>query len=282
MANISLSPNGSRVVISDGDYFMGTTSGVEEIIIQSGVTGTAVDANVEKIHLPSSLHGYKFYVVAGTGFRVYDKVGNIVLTVSSLNQTATLFFTNGSTNLAKTGTDAFTLGGQAVATTGGPTAIHLSALPSLFDTTLTSKSDGATGGPIVVDTTIALPGENKQVFVCSNTKVIGHIGTENVYIVPGSTGVFTDGAIERVIFVGNIADYAFGQDGARVFVHKGGALIATCACPDLIKLVFNDGTVDTDVVSGVVRFGGLAITGTATSPVAIVPTIVATSNTTSD
>ena len=77
----------STATIADNDTtIVGGTAGNEKVKILSGVTGTNLDGNIEKVDLAGSLADYKFVFVAGSGFQVQTTSGAVVTTIASLNQ----------------------------------------------------------------------------------------------------------------------------------------------------------------------------------------------------
>jgi hypothetical protein len=127
----------STATIADNDTtIVGGTAGNEKVKILSGVTGTSLDGNIEKVDLAGSLADYKFVFVAGTGFQVQTVAGAVVTTIASLNQAATVAFADGSAQLTQTGNASVTLGNQTIGTT--LVATTATALGATFDTTLKS------------------------------------------------------------------------------------------------------------------------------------------------
>jgi hypothetical protein len=132
--------------VADNDVtVIGSTGGNEVIIINSGVTGTVVDGNLEAVNLSGSLESYTFQNDAVKGLLVLN-AGNVVASFASINNTlGTLIkFTDGSVSLKQNAdTGAFTLGSKTVSTTAG--AITTADLGSTFDTAVKSSLADSNG-----------------------------------------------------------------------------------------------------------------------------------------
>ncbi len=128
------SPSDSVTIASNNNQVFGST-GAQTVLIQSGVTGTVLDANVERIDVAGNMSIFKFVNVAGTGLQIQTSAGVVVATLGSLNQNASVAFADGSAALAQTAT-GFTLGGTAVA--NGATGAAAAVTPGTFDTTTKS------------------------------------------------------------------------------------------------------------------------------------------------
>ena len=111
--------SGNTFTAGDNNIAVTGASGtaIDTVRIQTGVTGIKMDANIERVELAGSLSDFKFMTVAGAGTQIQLATsGAAVATIPSLNQTATLAFTNGSASLVQTGGSSFSLGGQAIGT----------------------------------------------------------------------------------------------------------------------------------------------------------------------
>jgi hypothetical protein len=142
----SSSPETYTVATHNTNVF-GESFGYQKVVIQSGVTGVALDANIEGISLSGSLSDYKFLAVSGTGFRIY-KISDqsTVATLATINQAVKIDFNGSSATLQQTGSASFTLNGVSVATNSVATFDN-AATPSsdlLSRTTLSLTADEAT------------------------------------------------------------------------------------------------------------------------------------------
>jgi Tol biopolymer transport system component len=103
------------LTVSDNNVaVIGGAAGNETIRIQSGVSNTMLDANIERIELSGSLSAYKFVYVAGTGIQIFDASNLKIATMPSLNQDMKIAFSNGTAILKQTGASDFQLGGSAI------------------------------------------------------------------------------------------------------------------------------------------------------------------------
>jgi hypothetical protein len=145
-----------KVFLGSGDSFTAANNdinvvgasgtGTEKVIVQSGVTGLKTDANIERIDVAGNLADMKFVAVAGTGMQIQNSAGVVVATIPSLNQNATVAFTDGSATLVQTGATAFTVGGQAVSTTTAA-GFTTTTLGSNFNTAVKSDAGSTTSTP---------------------------------------------------------------------------------------------------------------------------------------
>lgn len=136
----------AKVYLDSGDTFslsgaasvFGST-GTEKVIVNSGVTGVVVDANVERVDLPGASSAYTFQQ-AGNQLKVLSGA-TVVATIPLQDDTdgTQVVFTNGSVS-AKVGATGMTLGGAAVTSTAA------AVTPTTIDATVTSGSGSSTGG----------------------------------------------------------------------------------------------------------------------------------------
>lgn len=143
-----------RVFLGSGDSFTAASNnlsitgasgaGTESVLINSGITGTTLDANVERVDVAGNLADYKFVFIAGTGFQIQSSTGTVIGTIPSLNQNTTVAFADGSATLSQTGASTFTLGGQTV-TTSTAAAITSTSMGTGFNTSIKSGVAGTSG-----------------------------------------------------------------------------------------------------------------------------------------
>jgi|GEM_PF-5140568 len=129
----------SFTVASSADIY-GAATGYQKVLINSGVSGVKLDANIEAIHLSNNLSSYTFQAVTGQGFVIKDSVSQTVATLGSINQNVKIIFSdNITTTLSQTGSTAFTLNGVTVAT-----AISTGFTTSSLGYTVSLTADAAT------------------------------------------------------------------------------------------------------------------------------------------
>lgn len=136
--NVFLGANDTFTAANNNLTVKGATGGSEKLLIASGVTGVKTDANIERIELAGALNTYKFSITT-SGIVVTDLAGTTIATIPSLNQTATVAFSDGSAALTQTGGAAATLGTVALTSTAAVVAATL-------DTADKSTVTGTTGG----------------------------------------------------------------------------------------------------------------------------------------
>jgi hypothetical protein len=113
-------------------------------------------------------------------------------------------------------------------------------------------------------------GDTEYVAANDNTTVIGTgADDEQIILAAGVEGVVADSTIERVDFVGDIADFQFQQGfGSNIDILDGsGNVIASVGSVDGKTLAFADGSVELGYADGTVSVGGTDITTTAATVV---------------
>lgn len=140
MAKVYLDANDTFTLASAATVY-GKAGGTEKLLIQSGVTGVTVDANVERVDLAGNVSDYTFKQT-GNVINVYS--GTTLVTTTTLQDDSDgtqMVFANGSVS-AKMGTGGvMTLGGATVSATQG------SVTPTTIDTaTKSGTAGGGTGG----------------------------------------------------------------------------------------------------------------------------------------
>lgn len=136
----------AKVYLDSGDTFSlsgaasvyGST-GTEKVIVNTGVTGVVVDANVERVDLPGASSTYTFQQ-SGNQLKVFS--GTTLVATVPLQEDADgtqVVFSNGSVS-AKVGATGLTLGGATV-----PSAAAATVTPTTIDATVTSGSGSSTG-----------------------------------------------------------------------------------------------------------------------------------------
>lgn len=118
-------------VASNSTQVFGASSGYQKVVIQSGVTGATLDANIEEITLNDNLSTYTFQAVAGTGFQIKSGT-TVVATLANINQSVKINFAGSdSATLRQTGGATFNLNGVGVANATTISATDLGATTSL-------------------------------------------------------------------------------------------------------------------------------------------------------
>jgi hypothetical protein len=224
--------------ISDNDVnAIGGTGGNEIVRIQSGVSKTILNANIERLELSNSLSNYKFIAVLGEGLEIWDASSKIA-TIPSLNQDTKIAFSNGTTILKQTGASDFQLGNSAisnsVATTPAGVFLNASDLPGI------QNAATSTG---FIKTLLS----NSTFTVSDNgVNVIGGAkGNEVVRIQSGITDTMLNANIERLELSSALFNYKFiAVSGVGIeILDSSNSKIATI--PSLnqdTKIAFSNGT----------------------------------------
>lgn len=112
----------------DGVSVYGASSGYQMVIINSGITGVQLDANIEEISLPGNLSSYTFQAVSGSGLQIKSG-GNVVATLGSINQNVKINFADFlAATLEQTSSTAFKLNGVITLSTSDVSGITSSQL----------------------------------------------------------------------------------------------------------------------------------------------------------
>ena len=243
-------------------------SGSESIVVIPGSSNITFNQSVEKIILTGNISEYTFGQSGGEVF--IFKNGTLV--IKGVVQTDTdgtqLTFDNGTVNVTVVG-GVVTVGGTTV--TGTPTT-PTTVVPTVINTGTTT----GTSTPTVIRTTLNLA-VNEYVHVGSTTDVHGNTGTEGISVIPGSTDITFDQAVEQILLTGNMNEYTFGKNGNELYVFKNGSIIVHGLVQTDVngtKLTFDNGTVNVTLSGGSMFIGGTVVTGTSTSPTAVVPTTI--------
>jgi hypothetical protein len=121
-------------------------AGEQKVKILAGVTNVSLDANIEKIDLAGSLASYKF-VDAPEGIKILNAEGATVALIPSLNQAATIAFSDGSAAFTQTATGAFALGSKVITTTAATiTAADVVTFDTAVKSSVGSTSTGVVTG----------------------------------------------------------------------------------------------------------------------------------------
>lgn len=184
----------SLTVASSNQSVIGST-GSQTVLVNSGVTGISLDANIERIELSGALADYRFVAVAGTGLQIQTAAGAVVNTIGSLNQNATLAFTDGSATLAQTGSTAFTVAGTSVvvgATSAAAAVTATTALATGTGNVSTVSSSSSSSTP-----TFSVTGSSAVSEGATASFVVGlanrSSGAYTVLVTPSATGSSTAG-----------------------------------------------------------------------------------------
>lgn len=198
-----------RVFLGSGDSFTAASNnlsitgasgaGSETVLINTGITGTTLDANVERVDVAGNLSDYKFVFISGTGFQIQTTAGTVVGTIPSLNQNTTVAFADGSATLSQTGASTFTLGGQTVAT-GTAATITSTSMGTGFNTavktgvTSTGSGTGSTSSVAFTENVDNVVGtaNNDTLDASLKTTVAGRLQTwNNADQIDGAAGTDT-------------------------------------------------------------------------------------------
>ena len=154
-------PAATRVFVGSGNTFTagdsnlsvtGTSGAARDTVrVAPGVNGVKLDANFERVELPGTLADFRFLTTPSVGAQVLlASTGAVVVTMPSLNQDATVAFTNGSATLVQTGGSAFALGGQAISTSAASSFVS-SALAGFNPSDVSTVGASSAGGTVTVN-----------------------------------------------------------------------------------------------------------------------------------
>ena len=258
-AKIFLGSGGDIFTVNSSGTTLVANSGTDAVKLGSGVSDITTDANIERIELAGKFADYKFGIVAGSGVQIQSVMGSVICTIPSLNQSATLAFSDGSATLAQTGGAAFSLSGTALTTTQATVAATLNGA----DKSSVGTTTGITKAKVFLGA-----GDNNFTVSNSGTTLIANAGIDTVKIAAGVTDVKTDANLERIELAGNLADYKFGViSGSGIQIQSAaGAVIGTI--PSLNQnaiLAFTDGSAPLIQTGGAAFSLGGAMISTATA-----------------
>jgi len=143
------------------DVTLTGASGGNETVKIIGTPNISMDANVERVELPSNSSDYTYEITGTTITTLFNGVA--VTTMSGLNQSVGLAFADGTATLELTGIGKATLGGTDISTTAStitPTTIDTSDVYSSTVSTVKSysiaissgaNSDVTSGNPVVFE-----------------------------------------------------------------------------------------------------------------------------------
>mgnify|MGYP000866617688 CR=1 FL=1 len=256
----------AKIYLDSGDNFtlsstasVNGSTGTEKVVVNSGVTGADINANVERVDLAGASSAYTYQQV-GNFLKVYSGT-TLVATVYPQDDTdgTQLVFSNGSVSL-KISTAGITLGGATV-----PSAAAAAVTPTTIDATVTSGSGSSTGGSngtytLASDMDTVVEGKTATFTVtrsgdvtAAKTLTFNASGdTNNTTVAAAAAGVdaspasgtvtFAAGATTATFTVSAAADTAVeGLEGLRVRLFDG-----TTAVADKVVLI-NDDTTGTSV-----------------------------------
>jgi hypothetical protein len=217
---------------------IGASGGNEKLLIQSGVTGLKLDANIERVELAGNLANFKFIIIESIGLQIQNSAGVVVSTISSLNQDSTIAFSDGSAVMVQTGGSSFTLGGTAISTT---TASAVNAQLNAADPSTVSTSGGNTisaGGSSDASTADKL-----YTFAAGTyTYNISGFGTGDVLDFPAGS----DASINNESYTDGVIDLTWASAGSTVAIHLTGIAAANDVRLNSVAdfgTVFGNGTI---------------------------------------
>jgi VWFA-related protein len=262
-SKVFMGAGGDSFIISNTGTTIYGGSGNETIKISTGVTGVKTDANIDRLELPGALATYNFLVVAGTGIQIQTTSGVVVVTIPTLNQNATIAFTDGSTSLAQTGSSTFTLGNLAISTTtAGPVAAPLNTADK---STVGTNTTNLTKAKVFLGTNDSFSVSN------SGASLFGNSGNVTVKIASGVTGVKTDANFQRIEVGGYLADYKFvviAGTGIQLQNTNGTAVLTIPSLNQDATLAFADGSASlVQTGSAAFALGGVAVSTTSAATV---------------
>lgn len=216
-----LTADTDSVTLSDPGFTVFGGTGSQTVKLTSAATGTVLDANIERIELSGDLSAYTFNAVAGTGLQIFSG-STLIGTIGSLNQNATLAFSNGSVALVQTGGTAFTVGGQAVTTSSTAAAITGATVNTSDKSTIALPTFSiAAGAAAVTEATSATFTVTLSSAATSSTSVaIAATGTGGATI-GTDTGTMTATGT-GVTLAGGILTFAAGSTTATVTLPING------------------------------------------------------------
>lgn len=225
MAKVFIESGESYIVANNNtSVFSSSATGVEKVTVQSGVTGTVVDQNVDAVLFSGASSDYT-YQQAGSSIKVYSGT-NLVATIPlQMDANGTqLTFSNGTVDVKlNTTTGAMTLGGATV-NDSAPTSLT----PSTIDSTTTSTGTAASSGQpftLTVNTdniagtsgndtiNAAYDTVNKSGTFNSLDVINGGAGTDTLNIEYGQTINGTITSVEKVFYKGLLTNNGL-NDGA--------------------------------------------------------------------
>lgn len=172
---VFLGANDTFTASNNGLQVFGAAGGSEKLLIANGVTGVTTNAEIERIELAGAQASYKFAITA-SGILVTDgATGTVVATIPSLNQAATVAFSDGSASLVQTGGTTATLGAVALTATATVAAATLNTADksTVSSTTTTTNGQAFTLTANATADTFALTNGNDTVTGASGTLASG-------------------------------------------------------------------------------------------------------------
>lgn len=255
--------NDSQFVAATNNMFVkGAAAGNETLLLQSGVQGISVDANIERLELAGNLAEYRFIYMTGQGMQVQTATGAVLLTLSSLNQNTNLVFSDGAAELQQTGASQFLLGNQVIPALSAA-AFSMNNIAG-FDAA--EKSTVANGAAVISNSPVRVFMGSQEKFYGASTNLIvkgASAGNETLLLKSGVVNVMADANIERVELPESLAQYRFvfvsGQ-GSQLQDAAGAVLLTISSLNQDATVAFADGSATLQQV-GSTQFllGGQAI-----------------------
>lgn len=172
--NVFLAANATFTAADNGLKIVGKNAGNEVLRIANGVTGVETDANIERVELAGAIADYKFAILADKGLVITNAAGGVIATIPSLNQNATVAFSDGSAALVQTGKTTATLGTVALTATAATVSTTLNTADK---STVTGSTGGGTPTTGQAFTLTNNPTADALILTTGNDTVTGAAGT---------------------------------------------------------------------------------------------------------
>lgn len=231
-----LQPEATLNLVDSADVF-GRAEGDEGVFVADGVTGVGLDANIERVDIPSPLADLTFQV-ADNGFTV-GAGGETLVSVPSLNQPLTLAVDGGSLTVTQTGAATFALSG----TDDG--SVEVGSEP-VTDPGITLAEGGASAPePGSESSANIFVGANANYAVGDAVNAFGrNDGDEALLLTDAAQSVRADANFERIDFAQDSGALTFQVTDAGLTVSEGETTLLTV--PSLngdVDARFGDGNV---------------------------------------
>lgn len=256
-AKIFLSTNDGFIVSNSGATVFGSL-GTEATNLDAGISGVAIDQNIERAVLTGNSSSYNF-LQTGNKLNVYDTASTLLISIPLQGDAdgSQLKFSNGVFD-AKLGSGIMSLGGAIVSTTTAaaltPSTPSATAEPTLNTLSAAKVFLGA------IDAFLASS---------SGNSIFGNTGEEIATLGAGVNNITLDQNIEKLILGGTSSSYTFKQTGNKINVYDAAGTTPIAAVPvqgdtDGTLITFSDGTASAKLTAGIMSLG-LATIGTTTA-----------------
>jgi len=212
---------GRGVALADSLEVLGRRDGDEQVFITSDARDLRTEANIEQLDLDVASADVDFAVTDAGLNLTLD--GETLVTIPSLNQAASVRFTDGDATLTQTGARSFTLdGGDGGSATIDASGGDVSGV-SLGNQTAQPRAPSADG---TAARAFLNPGQSVTVF--DAIEVLGRADTaEAAILAEGASGVRTDANIERLDIPIAFAELDFSVADAGLRIADGDTAVVT-------------------------------------------------------